>query len=108
MPGILSRVLLESDKACQGGYETSDTADIYTEQEMLIIVCKLRKQYRGGDVADKLAGKRGKYESVLAQKEREEIAHGVDPRHISGENKEENKRKEQSVIHLQERSPVEY
>ena len=100
MPRILLRVFSKGDKACKWGYHSACTTYIDTKEKLSVIICKLRKQYGWGNVADKLATERRKNESVFLKKEREKIAYGIYSGHVSGENEEENKGKKQSVVNV--------
>ena len=100
MTGSLLVIFLKGNKACKRCYESTRTADIYTEQELSVVFRKLREQYCRGNVAYKLAGKRGKYESIHIKKRGEEASYRIYSRHISGEYKEEKECEKKTVIHL--------
>ena len=90
MSRVLLRIFLKGDKACERGDQRADAADINTEKKLPVIISKLRKKYRRGDVAYDLAGNSGKYEGVKIKKVGEEFSDSLDPRHISRKNEEEN------------------
>ena len=56
-----------------------------------VILGELREQDRRRYVADKLAGKCAYEERILVKKPRKEVTNDLDSRHISREDKEENK-----------------
>ena len=53
---VVLDIFAEGYKACKGCYESSDSADIDTDEQGLIILCELLKQNRRGDIAYDLAG----------------------------------------------------
>ena len=95
---VLPCVFLKCYKACKRGNESTRAADVYTEQELFIIIRKLREQYCRGDVADKLAGEGGEYERILLKKVGKEASNRLNSRHISRENKEENEGQKKAVV----------
>ena len=105
---VLFGVFLKGDKTCKRGNHSACTADIYTEQKVLVVVGKLRKKNCRGHVAYKLAGKRTEYERVDFKKIGEEISHNLNSRHITRENEEENERHKKPVINREKRASVKY
>ena len=107
----MSRVLLwifsKCYKACKGGDKRSRTTDIDSKQQLFIIVRKLWKKDRWGDIADELAGKCREDKRVFFEKEGEKVAHNIDSCHIARKNKEEHEGEEKAVVHLQKRHSVE-
>ena len=69
---------------------------------MSVIIRKLRKQDRRGNVWYKLTAEGREYKSVYFEKRGEEIAHRLDPRHVSREYEEEHEGEKQSVIHVRQ------
>lgn len=68
MTGLILGVRLKGDEAGERGDKSTYATDIYTEQKLTVVGRELRQQYRRGNVANNLAGKRGKYESVFLKK----------------------------------------
>ena len=94
MPAIFA----ESDKAGKRSDKRADAADIDTDEQVGIIIRKLRKQYRRRDIADALAREHGEKKSALLHEHREKLAHCAYTSHISRENKKENKCEKQRII----------
>ena len=105
--GIVFCIFAERDKACQRSDESTRTADIDADQQVFIVLCKFRKQNRGGDVAYELAWQTAENEGIFLQKRRQNIVHDADPRHISGEDEKENERKKKRIIDFFESVEVE-
>ena len=94
----MTKIFLESDKACKRSNKRSRTADIDTDKKICIISGKLRKENCGRNVTDKLAGKNTHKKRIFRKKEREKCVDLGDTSHISCENKEENKGQKQGIV----------
>ena len=64
----VARILLKRYEACERSYHGTCSADIDTDKKLPVILRKLREQYCGRDIADKLTGKDGKNERILFEK----------------------------------------
>ena len=97
---IGTRVRTKCNKTGKRGNESSRASDIYAEKQLAVIIGKLREQYCRGDVAYNLAGDGADQKGAAFQKCGEEVAYGIYPSHISGENKEEHKGQKQAVVNV--------
>ena len=104
----MRRIFPECNERSEGGNERAHTAYVYTEQKLTVVFGEIGKKYCRGNVAYKLAGKRGKHERVDLQKPREELAHEIYTRHIARKYEESAEGEEQAVVYLSERLVVHY
>ena len=66
---VLLAVLPEGNQAGKGGNQCAYTANVDTQQQMLIAVCKLGQQNRRGNIADYLTGQDRHKQRVFFQEE---------------------------------------
>ena len=107
MSGLILDIGLEGDEAGKRCDKRAYTADVYTEEELAVVIRKLREEDCRGDVAYHLTGESREDKRVHIEKRGEEGTHDVDPCHISRENKEEYEGEEQAVIYTLECLAVE-
>jgi len=104
--GVVRGVLAEGDEAGKRGDEGARAADVDAQQQLAVAFGELRQEHRRGHVTDKLTGKGAYDQLVLCQQSSEQLAHGLDPRHISGKDEEENEGQKQRIIDLFQRVAI--
>ena len=104
--GVLLCVFFKGNKAGERCDQSARTTDIYTEQQLTIVVGELGEQYSRWNVGDYLTAHSREHQRIDVKQVGKEVAHNTDSSHISRKDEEKHKSKQQTVVHLTKRLSV--
>ena len=65
---VMLAVFPKGDQTGKGGDQRTNTADVDTQQKLLVVVCELGKQDCGGNIADDLTGQHRYQQRIFLKK----------------------------------------